>query len=64
MIISKDKYCIISKSFPLKFYRDGYGIDNLEDDMLMSEEECQDELSTYDEPDGFHILKVQVTYEF
>ena len=64
MIISKEKYCIASKSFPLKFYRCGNEIDTLEDDVLRSKESCEDELKTYDEPEEFHILKVQVTYEF
>ena len=30
----------------------------------MSKEMCEDELGTYEEPEEFHILKVQVTYEF
>lgn len=64
MIITKEKYCIVSKSFPLKFYRCGNEVDTLEDDVLRSKESCEDELKTYDEPEEFHILKVQVTYEF
>ena len=64
MIIFEEKYCIISKEFPLRFYRDGNEIDTLEHDMLMSKEDCEYELSTYDEPENFRILKVQVNYEF
>lgn len=64
MVISKEKYCIISKEFPLRFYRCGNAVDELIDDVLMNKESCEYELSTYDEPDKFHILKVQVTYEF
>ena len=64
MIISEEKYCIASKSFPLKFYRCGNETDVLEHDVLMNKESCEHELSTYDEPEEFHILKVKVTYEF
>ena len=64
MIITKEKYCIASKSFPLKFYGCGNEVDTLEDDVLMSKEMCEEELGTYEEPEEFHILKVQVTYEF
>lgn len=63
MIVSKEKYCIVSKSFPLKFYTNGEEHDNIEDVYLMSKENCEDELSTYDEPEEFHILKVKVSYE-
>ena len=64
MIISEEKYCIASKTFPLKFYRCGNETDILEYDVLRSKESCEYELSTYDEPDDFRILMVKVTYEF
>lgn len=64
MIISEEKYCIVSKEFPLKFYCDGEGTDVLKHNVLMSKENCEYELSTYDDPEEFHILKVKVTYEF
>ena len=64
MIVSKEKYCIASKEFPLKFYRCGCETDELEDDVLRSKESCEYELSTYDEPEEYQILKVKVTYEF
>lgn len=64
MIIYEEKYCIASKDFPLKFYHYGNEIDVFEQNMLMSKEDCEYELSTYDNPEGFHILKVQVRYEF
>ena len=64
MIISEEKYCIVSKEFPLRFYRCGNESDYFEHDVLMSKESCEDELNTYDEPELCRILKVQVTYEF
>lgn len=64
MIISEEKYCIASKTFPLKFYLYGNETDILDNDVLRSKKCCEDELSTYDEPDNCHILKVKVTYEF
>ena len=64
MIIKEEQYCIASKDFPLKFYIDGEDTDYFDQVVLMSKEDCEAELSTYDEPDKFQILKVQVTYEF
>lgn len=64
MIITEEKYCIVSKSFPLKFYYNGNEEYTFSDYLLMSKESCEDELSTYDEPEDFNILKVNVTYEF
>lgn len=64
MIIKKEKYCIVRKSFPLKFMYDGNEYDTVTDSMLMDKEECEDELQTYDEPEENQIIKVIVTYEF
>lgn len=64
MIIREEKYCIASKDFPLKFCNNGEEMDCFEQAELMSKEDCEYELSTYDEPDKFQILKVQVEYEF
>ena len=64
MIVTEEKYCIASKEFPLKFYIDGNDTDYFTQEVLMSKEDCEYELSTYDEPDQLQILKVQVTYEF
>ena len=63
MIIKEEKYCIASKSFPLKFFRCGNETDELDWDVLRSKESCEHELETYDEPCEFQILKVVVTYE-
>ena len=63
MIISKEKYCIASKDFPLKFYIDGEEYQNIEDAYLMDKEWCEKELAQYDEPEELQIIKVQVTYE-
>ena len=64
MILRKEMYCIASRSFPLKFYRNGYEIDELDIDVLRNKEGCEYELETYDEPELYQILKVKVTYEF
>lgn len=47
MIISNEKYCIASNSFPLKFYKHGNGFDALEESLLMDKKSCEDELKTY-----------------
>lgn len=64
MIISNEKYCIASNSFPLKFYKHGNEFDALEESLLMDIKSCEDELKTYDEPEDYFILKVLTTYEF
>ena len=64
MIIKEEKYCIIRKSFPLKFMYDGNEYDSIKDVMLMDKDECENELETYDEPEENQIIKVTVTYEF
>lgn len=65
MIIKKEKYCIASKTFPLKFYSSGEERDHIDDEfVLMSKEACDNELKTYDDPEECQILKVVVTYEF
>ena len=64
MKISKEQYCIVTKSFPLQFMQDGEYYDNIDEIVLMEKEWCENELETYDEPELFQILKVQVTYEF
>lgn len=63
MIIQKEKYCIASSSFPLRFYKDGNETDILDDDVLHSYNDCEKELKTYDNFDDFQILHVKVTYE-
>lgn len=64
MIIKKEKYCIASKTFPLKFFMFGVEHDSIDDSLLLvSKEECEEELKTYDEPEECQILKVVVTYE-
>lgn len=64
MIIKKEKYCIVGKSFPLKFMYDGNEYDTITEIMLMDKDECENELKTYDEPEENQIIKVKVTYEF
>ena len=31
---------------------------------LKSKEDCEHELSTFDEPEKFQVIKVNITYEF
>lgn len=65
MKITKEKYCIASKSFPLMFYEEGVEYDDIEDLVLFtSKKACEDELKDYDEPEECQILRVLVTYEF
>lgn len=64
MKLVKEQYCIISKSFPLQFMQDGDRYDSIDEIVLMEKEWCENELETYDEPELYQILKVQVTYEF
>ena len=64
MKISKEQYCIVTKSFPLQFMEDGEYYDSIDGIVLMDKKDCENELETYDEPELFQILKVQVTYEF
>ena len=64
MIIKKEQYCIVTKSFPLQFLQDGDKYDSIEEIVLMEKEWCENELKTYTEPELYQILKVQVTYEF
>ena len=64
MVIYEEKYCIASKDFPLKFCYCGNEIDVFEQNMLMSKEDCERELSTFDEPEKYRILKVYASYEF
>lgn len=64
MIIKEEKYCIVRKSFPLKFMQDGDEYDTIQEIVLMDKEYCENELKTYDEPEENQIIKITVTYEF
>lgn len=64
MIVTKEKCCIASRSFPLKFHFDGNEYDELDGMLLRSYRECEKELQTYDEDADCQILHVKVTYEF
>lgn len=64
--ISKQKYAIVTKSFPLKF-DDGNGnrVENIEGAYLYIDEENANKILGYfDEPDEHQVIKVDVTYEF
>lgn len=65
MIISEEKYCIASKTFPLKFYRCGNETDEFEHCILRSKESCEEEFKkyVYYNLEKFQILKVKITYE-
>lgn len=64
MKITKEEYCIATKSFPLKF-DDGNGndIDCIEKAALATKEESEEELKTFDNPDDYQVRKVTITYE-
>ena len=66
MIIKNKKYVIISNDYPLKFYTgDGCLDDFFEEAVLYeSKERVNGELSTFDEPENFRIVEVDITYEF
>ena len=66
MKMTKERYCIASKTFPLMFQDgEGYGCDDIEDAMLfLTKKTCEDELDIFDKPENFQILNVKVTYEF
>lgn len=66
MIIKNKKYVIISNDYPLKFYTgDGCLDDFFEEAVLYeSKEQVNGELSTFDEPENFRIVEVDITYEF
>ena len=66
MIIKNKKYVIISNDYPLKFYTgDGCLDDFFEESVLYeSEERANGELSTFDKPENFRIVEVNITYEF
>lgn len=64
MKISREGYCIVSKSRPIKFLVDGDEYDDIEDVYLTTKERCEKELEIYDVPEEFEIIKVMVTYEF
>lgn len=64
MIITKERYCIASKSFPLMFYQEGEEYDDIEDIYLYgSKTSCENEMAIYDYPEEYQILEVKVTYE-
>jgi hypothetical protein len=48
----------------LKFIQEGEGCDDIEEVYLKSKEDCEHELSTFDEPEKFQVIKVNITYEF
>ena len=63
--ISKQKYVIVTKNFPLEF-DDGNGnsVDSIEEAYLYSyKEEADKILGHFDEPDEHQVIKVDITYE-
>lgn len=64
MVFEDEKYCIVSKTFPLNFYVDGCEYREFGAEVLFNKEECEAELATYDEPENCQIIKVKITYEF
>lgn len=66
MIITKTKYAIVTKNFPLEFDDgDGNRVDSIEEAYLYSyEEDANKILQHFDAPDEYQIIKVDVAYEF
>lgn len=64
--ISKQKYVIVTKNFPLEFDDgDGNSMDNIEEARLYNDMECANNVLQYfDDPDEHQIIKVDITYEF
>ena len=63
MIFKRDRFCIASSTFPLKFYKDGYEAELFDDGVLRNYDDCQKELQTYDNLEPYQILNIKVTYE-
>ena len=66
MRVNCGKYAIMNKNFPVMF-DDGKGnlMDYIEDAYFyFSKDIAENQLSTFDNPDGFQVVKVNVTYEF
>lgn len=66
MIINTKKYMIVSNDYPIQFHAgDGCMSDFFEEALFYkSEEGANTELLTFDEPEIFSILEVNITYEF
>lgn len=66
MIINAKKYIIVSNDYPIQFHAgDGCMSDFFEEALFYkSKEGVNGELSTFDEPENFSILEVNITYEF
>ena len=66
MIIKTKKYMIVSNDYPIQFHAgDGCMSDFFEEVLFYkSKEHANSELSTFDEPENFSILEVNITYEF
>lgn len=67
MVINNKKYVISTKGFPLKFNdENGNQVDNIEDAFFYrSIGEADDTLTySYDKPEQYQIIKVDITYEF
>ena len=65
MLINKTMYCIVTKTFPLKFCNAGYDYNSELDESVMSKtrEDCEKELETYDDKDNYQVVPVKITYE-
>lgn len=64
--ISKQKYTIVTKNFPLEF-DDGNenSVDSIEEAHLYSDKEEADKiLQHFDEPDKHQVIEIDITYEF
>ena len=65
MKLTKDMYVLATKKFPLEFVGiDGDCEEEFCDNVLLTKEECEHNLKSFDNPEAFQILMVRVTYEF
>lgn len=67
MKVTNEKYVIVTKDFPLKFNNaNGDNVDNIEGACFYHSAEDADYVLThsFDEPDEYQAIKVDITYEF
>ena len=66
MKIYNDRFAVIKSDFPMRFIsRDGYFQDELNKKCIFSSAESASKfLKEHDEPEGYRVIRVVVTYEF
>lgn len=66
MKIYNVRFAVIKSDFPMRFIsRDGYFQDELNEKCIFSSAESASKfLKEHDEPEGYRVIRVVVTYEF